>query len=306
MIKLPDSAGERLSIIIYSYKTWLLKIIHFISGVILFFIFIKIMNSVWYPFTFSGVQEEHSPVADNEMQRNTRVTGSEHWQLISQQNWFGKYSPVAVTEHSPSAEIMKEKLPDIVLRGVTSGLRPGVVLEETGEQQFYLQGERLSSCDAVIERIFPGHVTLRYQGNIIRLMLADEEGAADAVKQDNQSDPETLFPPEISATADTFSRLPPAVQQALAIDPQTFFEYIRFTPVHKNGVTGHVVMPGADPSLFDISGLKAGDIAIALNGQDFTQPGATNIFMQQIYSMNAVRLTVLRNGERHDISVALR
>ncbi len=65
-------------------------------------------------------------------------------------------------------------------------------------------------------------------------------------------------------------------------------------------------MPGVDRSLFDISGLKVGDIAVALNGQDFTQPGATSIFMQQIYSMSIVRLTILRNGERHNISVALR
>lgn len=306
MNMLLSRVGERLNLTIYSYKTWLLKVIHFFLSVILFFIFIKIMNSVWHQFTYSGVQEEHSFVAYNEIQRNARVTGNEYWQFISQQNWFGKYSPVAVTEHSSSAEMMEEKLPGIVLRGVTLGLRPGVVLEETGGQQFYLQGERLSSCDAVIERIFPEQVTLRYQGNIIRLMLTDEEGAAEAVKQNNQPDTETLFPSEASAVADTFSRLPPTVQQTLAIDPQTFFEYIRFTPVHKDGVTGHEVMPGTDHSLFDISGLKAGDIAIALNGQDFTQPGATNIFMQQIYSMNAVRLTILRNGERHDISVALR
>ncbi|EIQ2114704.1 type II secretion system protein GspC [Escherichia coli] len=272
--------------------------------IILFFIFIKIIISVWHYVTFSDVQVEHFPAQHNERQQNVRMTGSECCQLISQQNWFGEYQPVAVPVYSSSAAVVKEKLPDIVLRGVALGARPGVVLEEKGMQQFYLQGERLTSCDAVIERIFSEQVMLRYQGNVIHLTLPDEESAAEPEKKDEQ--PEISSPPEISAVADTFLRLPPAVQQALAIDPQKFFEYIRFIPVYKDGVAGHTVMPGTDRSLFDISGLKSGDIALALNGQDFTQPGAINIFMQQIYSMNIVRLTILRNGERHNISVALR
>ncbi|WP_244600418.1 type II secretion system protein GspC [Escherichia coli] len=270
----------------------------------LFFIFIKIIISVWHYATFSAVRVKHSPVQDKERQQNAGMTGSECCQLISQQNWFGEYYPVAVPEHSPLTLMVKEKLPDIVLRGVASGARPGVVLEEKGRQQFYLQGERLSSSDAVIERIFPEQVMLRYQDNVIYLTLTDEEGAPEPEKKDEQ--PEISSPPETSAVADTFSRLPSAVQQALAIDPQKFFEYIRFTPVYKDGVAGYAVMPGVDRALFDISGLKAGDIAVALNGQDFTQPGATSIFMQQIYSMSIVRLTILRNGERHNISVALR
>lgn len=286
------------------YKKWLLKFIHYIFCIILFFIFIKIIISVWHYATFSAVQVKHSPVQDKERQQNAGMTGSECCQLISQQNWFGEYHPVTVPEYSPLTLMVKEKLPDIVLRGVASGARPGVVLEEKGRQQFYLQGERLSSGDAVIERIFPEQVMLRYQDNVIYLTLTDEEGAPEPEKKDEQ--PEISSPPETSAVADTFSRLPSAVQQALAIDPQKFFEYIRFTPVYKDGVAGYAVMPGVDRSLFDISGLKVGDIAVALNGQDFTQPGATSIFMQQIYSMSIVRLTILPNGERHNISVALR
>ncbi|EBH8768124.1 type II secretion system protein GspC [Salmonella enterica] len=288
------------------HKKCLLKFIYYIFCIILFFIFIKIIVSVWHYVTFSAVQVEHSPVQHKERQQNARMTGNECCQLISQQNWFGEYQAVAVPEHNLSTAVVKDKLPDIVLRGVALGARPGVVLEEKGRQQFYLQGERLSSCDAVIERILPEQVMLRYQGNVIHLTLPDEEGAAEPEKKDEQPETEESFPSETSVVADTFTRLPPAVKQALAIDPQKFFEYIRFTPVYKDGVAGHTVMPGTDRSLFDISGLKAGDIAVALNGQDFTQSGATNIFMQQIYSMKIVRLTILRNGERHNISVALR
>lgn len=123
-------------------KKWLLKFIHYIFCIILFFIFIKIIISARHYATFSVVQVKHSPVQHKERQQNAGMTGSECCQLISQQNWFGEYHPVTVPEHSPLTLMVKEKLPDIVLRGVASGARPGVVLEEKGRQQFYLQGEK--------------------------------------------------------------------------------------------------------------------------------------------------------------------
>lgn len=63
---------------------------------------------------------------------------------------------------------------------------------------------------------------------------------------------------------------------------------------------------GADRSLFDASGFKEGDIAIALNQQDFTDPRAMIALMRQLPSMDSIQLTVLRKGARYDISIALR
>lgn len=70
--------------------------------------------------------------------------------------------------------------------------------------------------------------------------------------------------------------------------------------------SGYAVKPGADRSLFDASGFKEGDIAIALNQQDFTDPRAMIALMRQLPSMDSIQLTVLRKGARHDISIALR
>ena len=97
-----------------------------------------------------------------------------------------------------------------------------------------------------------------------------------------------------------------AVRQALAKDPQKIFNYIQLTPVRKEGIVGYAVKPGADRSLFDASGFKEGDIAIALNQQDFTDPRAMIALMRQLPSMDSIQLTVLRKGARYDISIALR
>ncbi|MGU0042802.1 hypothetical protein ACVXHA_05660 [Escherichia coli] len=87
--------------------------------------------------------------------------------------------------------------------------------------------------------------------------------------------------------------------------PQKIFNYIQLTPVRKEGIVGYAVKPGR-LFLFDASGFKEGDIAIALNQQDFTDPRAMIALMRQLPSMDSIQLTVLRKGARHDISIALR
>ncbi|UCQ26588.1 type II secretion system protein GspC [Edwardsiella tarda] len=301
-----NKMGREREILVFNVcKKWLLKIMLCVLYVTLFFIFTKMTVSIWHYITFSTEYIQTSPVRLKERQRDAEKSDTEGWQLISQQNWFGEYLPAVVSEHSPAIAMEAETPLDIVLRGIAFGIRPGAVLDEGGKQQVYLQGDTLSSSNAVIDLISHDYVMLRYQGKIIRLTLADKGRSATTAKIDNETNTTAAQLPETFAVADTFASLPPAVQRALAIDPQKFFEYIRFIPVHKNGIAGYAVMPGADRSLFDISKLKVGDIAIALNEQDFTQPEAINIFMRQIYSMKSVKLTVLRRGERHNISVAL-
>ncbi|QGX89013.1 type II secretion system protein GspC [Escherichia coli] len=179
------------------------------------------------------------------------------------------------------------------------------VIEEGGKQQVYLQGERLGSHNAVIEEINRDHVMLRYQGKIERLSLAEEERstvAATNKKAVSDEAKQAVAEPAVSAPVE----IPTAVRQALAKDPQKIFNYIQLTPVRKEGIVGYAVKPGADRSLFDASGFKEGDIAIALNQQDFTDPRAMIALMRQLPSMDSIQLTVLRKGARHDISIALR
>ncbi len=97
---------------------------------------------------------------------------------------------------------------------------------------------------------------------------------------------------------------PAAVREALAKRSARNC-YIQLTPVRKEGYRC-TVKPGRDRSLFDASGFRENDIAIALNQQDFTDPRAMIALMRQLPSMDSIQLTVLRKGARYDISIALR
>ncbi|EPU1962406.1 type II secretion system protein GspC [Escherichia coli] len=273
-------------------KEHLRKIVRAMFWLMLLIISAKVAHSLWRYFSFSAEYTAVSPSANKPPRADAKTFDKNDVQLISQQNWFGKYQPVAAPVKQPEPVPVAETRLNVVLRGIAFGARPGAVIEEGGKQQVYLQGERLGSHNAVIEEINRDHVMLRYQGKIERLSLAEEERSTVAVTNKKA----------VSAPVE----IPTAVRQALAKDPQKIFNYIQLTPVRKEGIVGYAVKPGADRSLFDVSGFREGDIAIALNQQDFTDPRAMIALMRQLPSMDSIQLTVLRKGARHDISIALR
>ena len=132
----------------------------------------KVAHSLWRYFSFSAEYTAVSPSANKPPRADAKTFDKNDVQLISQQNWFGKYQPVATPVKQPEPVPVAETRLNVVLRGIAFGARPGAVIEEGGKQQVYLQGETLGSHNAVIEEINRDHVMLRYQGKIERLSLA--------------------------------------------------------------------------------------------------------------------------------------
>ncbi|NAQ97471.1 type II secretion system protein GspC [Escherichia coli] len=301
LTKIRHTLNQRQSL--NTNKEHLRKIVRAIFWLMLLIISAKMAYSLWRYFSFSAEYTAVSQWVNKQPHADVKTFDKKDVQLISQQNWFGKYQRVATPVKQP--EPVAETRLNVVLRGIAFGARPGAVIEEGGKQQVYLQGERLGSHNAVIEEINRDHVMLRYQGKIERLSLAEEERSTVAVtnkKAVSDEAKQAVAEPAASAPVE----IPAAVRQALAKDPQKIFNYIQLTPVRKEGIVGYAVKPGADRSLFDASGFKEGDIAIALNQQDFTDPRAMIALMRQLPSMDSIQLTVLRKGARYDISIALR
>lgn len=126
--------------------------------------FCKMAYSLWRYFSFSAEYTAVSSSANKPLRADAKPFDKNDVQLVSQQNWFGKYQPVAAPVKQPEPAPVAETRLNVVLRGIAFGARPGAVIEEGGKQQVYLQGERLGSHNAVIEEINRDHVMLRYQG----------------------------------------------------------------------------------------------------------------------------------------------
>lgn len=186
----------------------------------------KVAHSLWRYFSFSAEYTAVSPSANKPPRADAKTFDKNDVQLISQQNWFGKYQPVATPVKQPEPVPVAETRLNVVLRGIAFGARPGAVIEEGGKQQVYLQGETLGSHNAVIEEINRDHVMLRYQGKIERLSLAEEGHSTVAVtnkKAVSDEAKQAVAEPAVSAPVE----IPTAVRQALAKDPQKIFNYIQ-------------------------------------------------------------------------------
>ncbi|ELJ4028175.1 type II secretion system minor pseudopilin GspK [Escherichia coli] len=127
----------------------------------------KVAHSLWRYFSFSAEYTAVSPSANKPPRADAKTFDKNDVQLISQQNWFGKYQPVATPVKQPEPVPVAETRLNVVLRGIAFGARPGAVIEEGGKQQVYLQGETLGSHNAVIEEINRDHVMLRYRAELI-------------------------------------------------------------------------------------------------------------------------------------------
>ncbi|AQV77470.1 hypothetical protein BER10_00570 [Escherichia coli] len=166
-------------------KEHLRKIARGMFWLMLLIISAKMAYSLWRYFSFSAEYTAVSPSANKPPRADAKTFDKNDVQLISQQNWFGKYQPVATPVKQPEPVPVAETRLNVVLRGIAFGARPGAVIEEGGKQQVYLQGERLGSHNAVIEEINRDHVMLRYQGKIERLSLAEEGHSTVAERGEN-------------------------------------------------------------------------------------------------------------------------
>ncbi|HAV2439487.1 type II secretion system protein GspC [Escherichia coli] len=219
-------------------KEHLRKIARGMFWLMLLIISAKMAYSLWRYFSFSAEYTAVSPSANKPPRADAKTFDKNDVQLISQQNWFGKYQPVATPVKQPEPVPVAETRLNVVLRGIAFGARPGAVIEEGGKQQVYLQGERLGSHNAVIEEINRDHVMLRYQGKIERLSLAEEGHSTVAVtnkKAVSDEAKQAVAEPAASAPVE----IPTAVRQALTKDPQKIFNYIQLTPVRKEGIVGY-------------------------------------------------------------------
>ncbi|EJA7627213.1 type II secretion system protein GspC [Escherichia coli] len=219
-------------------KEHLRKIARGMFWLMLLIISAKMAYSLWRYFSFSAEYTAVSPSANKPPRADAKTFDKNDVQLISQQNWFGKYQPVATPVKQPEPVPVAETRLNVVLCGIAFGARPGAVIEEGGKQQVYLQGERLGSHNAVIEEINRDHVMLRYHGKIERLSLAEEGHSTVAVtnkKAVSDEAKQAVAEPAASAPVE----IPTAVRQALTKDPQKIFNYIQLTPVRKEGIVGY-------------------------------------------------------------------
>ena len=92
------------------------------------------------------------------------------------------------------------------------------------------------------------------------------------------------------------------LKKDLTQNPAKIADYLRISPQRANGqLMGYRLNPGKDPEFFKSSGLRAGDIAVQMNGLDLTSPQEASNALKALRTESEITLLVDRGGELTEI-----
>lgn len=95
----------------------------------------KMAYSLWRYFSFSAEYTAVSQSVNKPPRADAKPFDKKDVQLISQQNWFGKYQPVAVPVKQPEPAPVAETRLNVVLRGIAFGARLARLLKKAANSR---------------------------------------------------------------------------------------------------------------------------------------------------------------------------
>lgn len=189
--------------------------------------------------------------------------------------------------------------------------RGAAIIESSGKQATYGVGDKIDGTAATVEEIYQDRVLLNHRGHNETLMLDgaefDRSPPHAAAKTPRQNSRLGLNSKRVDKRNDTQVRDKLSVyRKELAENPAqlaaNLTDFIKISPFKPQGeLRGFRVNPGKQPELFRDMGLKANDLAVALNGMDLTDMSTAMQAANQLSELDEVALTVERNGQLHEI-----
>ncbi|HIP75797.1 MAG TPA: type II secretion system protein GspC, partial [Psychromonas hadalis] len=162
-----------------------------------------------------------------------------------------------------------------------------------GKQDTYFIDSKIGTTNATVLHIYPDRLILDLQGALQTLMLDGDDYNAPKTPQRRRQVP---APTRSKAHTVKLNRA------EILKNPAKLTHYIRISPVREDGlIKGYRLRPGRDPSVFNDAGLKAGDIAVELNGTDLTNMAEAMTLMKAFPTMTSISVNVLRNGQVHEL-----
>lgn len=226
--------------------------------------------------------------------------------VIFQQQWFGALAnkPVAPPVVTPPTAVTKLSF---ILRGVAPASDPArsvAVIEAQGRQASYMPGEAIAGSAVRLLKVETTQVWLD-NGGVTELLVLPGEPSSSAASTKSAIVAMSPSASRAGASAATDANALAALRDEIAREPQKIFSYIRLSPVRKDNVlVGYRVSPGVNRLLFEHTGLKDKDIAVALNGLDLTDDQQAQQALRELPDLTSLTLTVVRDQIRYDILIS--
>lgn len=232
-------------------------------------------------------------------QTSNTSSSSDHVSSLLSANLFGLYNQTEVSQ--PVAKDVPQTRLSLTLVGAVASSNDKLslaIIANQGKQATYGLGETIENTRVTLQAVYVDRVIIRNQGRDETLMLQGIDYSASPQLLSDNSGKQTT-----EESADSGNDLD-EVRQEIAADPQKIFQYIRLSQVMDDGqLKGYRVRPGKDRALFDQVGLKDGDIATALNGQDLKDSSQMAQLWKSALDSSEWNLTVERDGQPYDIYI---
>jgi len=238
---------------------------------------------------------------------------------IQSLNLFGQYNEAVVEE----PEIEMANVPETKLNLTLSGLVASddksiaaAVIENQGKQETYGIGDIILGTRANLEQVLMDRVLIKQSGRLETLMLDGFDYSQPAKQVSNEpmvkKTPPKVGPKssrsgvvdqrsnkELTATAKN-------LRSEFSQDPAKIGDYLRISPKRKDGkIIGYSLRPGKKPEFFKLVGLKAGDVAVEMNGFDLIAPSQAMQAMVEMKQARDISLLVNRQGNLTEILISL-
>ncbi|WP_185968021.1 type II secretion system protein GspC [Thalassotalea sp. PS06] len=190
------------------------------------------------------------------------------------------------------------------------------IIESQGKQETYGIDDKIEGTRAILKRVKIDRVIIESAGRLETLMLDGFEYTNKIPSATGQPNPKPAT--TTSATRRTLTNNQTQVNQAkikervaqlkadIKDNPAKFTDYIKITPHRERGqIKGYRLSPGKDREFFSDVGLKPGDIALEINGNDLTDIRQAQQALKELRQSTQLSLVVKRGGEIHDISLDL-
>ncbi len=232
---------------------------------------------------------------------------------------FGEYNEESVEE----AEVEMSNVPETKLNLVLSGLVASddksiaaAIIEYQGKQETYGVGDVIKGTRANLEQVLMDRVLIKQSGRLETLMLDGFDYNEPAKKVSDRKAPARTRPnanerPSRSGVVDqrtnkALTASATTLRNELSNDPAKISDYLRIAPKRKDGkIIGYTLRPGKRPEFFKLSGLKAGDVAVQMNGYDLIEPKQAMQAMTEMRKARDISLLVDRQGSMTEILISL-
>lgn len=213
---------------------------------------------------------------------------------------FGRYqADVVAPVAKPKLEDAPKSRLNLVLVGVVTSSDAGkslAVVAKGGKQATYGINEVIVGTQAKVVQVQADRIIVDNSGRNETVML-------EGIKYSTPVQRAAQTSPALSAnTKDKLEQ----IRAEITKDPKQIFQYVRMSQMKQDGeVVGYRLSAGKSRELFDSVGLKNGDVATHLNGQDLRNAAAMGEIFSHLSELTELNLTVERNGQPYDIYIEL-